>query len=210
MYISNVSFVPAGGVRKHLDLSAGDSNDNPFRPALLENSPITSLSSMQYKRGTRFLSAPGTFDLSTRALIIDNFIAANAPVFVHHKLTYLPVDVSQYLQQASLISNADETVTPVLDDYLRDPRYSNDWALNWTPPASTATTTPVVYVRVLRSTQVMMTGFTDVEYSVFYPPLKDVHGNLMRSVNGWVKVAVRLDNDTGAVDSVLFNGTKRM
>lgn len=206
MYINNASFTPPNTNKKHLDLSG---SDRALKPALVDDPSTEALGDMQFKRGCRFVPAPRTFDLSTRSLIINNIIAANAPVFVHHSLCYLPIDVSEYLKQAKIISPTGENMTPIIDEFLISDA-KRDWALSWSPPSRESMPNPAVYVRVLRSHQVVMTGKTEVEYSVFYPPIRDVHGSLVPTVHGWLKVALRLDNDTGAVDSALFNGNKRM
>ena len=211
MYLSPSAVIPAGTTRKHLDLqsSTDSSGSTSYSPVLLDNpADETSLVEMQSKQGCRFLGAPTNFDLSIKAMVIDNIVAANAPVFLHYEKTYLPVDIASYLAQASLLGSNGEHIYPVIDDQLLDPD-KQSWTLSWTPPPLAQMPNPIVYVRVLRSREVMMTGYTDIEYSVFYPTLQLPQGSQPISVHGWVRVTLRFDNETATLDSVSFSGDKR-
>ena len=211
MYLSPSAVIPTGAMRKHLDLQSSTSSDGStsYSPVLLDNPAIeTSVVDMQSKQGCRFLGTPTDFDLSVKAMVVDNIVATNAPVFLHYESTYLPVDVATYLTQASLISSNGDHVYPVIDAQLLDPD-KQDWTLSWTPPPLTQMPKPIVYVRVLRSQETMMTGYTDIEYSMFYPTVQLPQGAQPASSHGWVRVTLRLDNETATLDSVLFSGEKR-
>jgi hypothetical protein len=209
MYLTTSAYSPPGKARKHLDISQSTVNGVVrYQPVLSDNPPVSALLSMQSQQGCRFLSSPLTFDLSTKGLVLDNIIAANAPVFLHHHLDYLPIDVAEFLPHAILQGPNNELISPLLDEHLTDVT-KKDWSLYWSPPHAPALG-PAVYVRVTRSRDIASTGFTDIEYSMFYPPILDVHGTLILNTHGWVKLSLRLDNDTRKLDSVLFNGNKRM
>ena len=210
IYLSTSAYVAAGATRKHLDMEQSIVNGvTTYQPVLSNNPAANAMVDMQSRRGCRFLSTPTSFDLSTKAMVIDNIVKANAPVFLHHHLDYLPVDVAGFLPRATLHGPNGETIAPLLDEYLQDPS-KRDWSLRWNVSPTLAIPAPVVYVRVMNSQDIMATGFTDVEYSMFYPPILDVHGTLLPSVHGWTKISLRLNNDTAKLDSVLFNGNKRM
>ncbi|MCJ1398670.1 hypothetical protein MMC11_001871 [Xylographa trunciseda] len=210
IYLNTSTYVPKDATRQHLDLKQSSVNGiTQYLPALCDDPPADAFNDMQDRRGCRFLSTPTAFDLSTKAMVIDNIVAANAPVFLHHHMEYLPIDVAGYLPRAALHGTNGEVVTPLLDDDLQD-RSKSDWSLSWNPPPTQALPGPVVYVRLMRCQDVMFTGFTDIEYSMFYPPIQDVHGTILSSIHGWTKVSLRLDNDTAKLDSVLFNGNKRI
>ena len=210
MYLSTSVLAPNGSIRKHLDMHSEIGADGiiQYSPAILENPADDAYADMQLRRGCRFLAAPTAFDLSTKAIVIDSIVAANAPVFLHHAKTYLPVDVAGYLPKARLQGPTGELNNKLQDDVLLDPD-KRGWFLDWTPPSSDQLPDPVVYVRVIRSREVMMAGFTDIEYSLFYPTVHDSAGNNHAGV-GWIKVTLRMDNETNTLDSVLFNGTKRV
>ena len=211
MYLAPSAVTAANTAPKHLDLQSLTNPDGVtlYSPALLDNpSDETSLVDMQTKQGCRFLGAPTDFDLSNNGMVIENIVKANAPVFLHYEKTYLPVDVGFYLSKASLFGSKGEFVTLINDEQLLDPG-KQDWTLNWTPPPPTQIPGPVVYVRILRSRDVMMTGFTDIEYSVFYPTLQLPQGSPPSSFHGWVRVTLRFDNETAALDSVLLSDGKR-
>ena len=210
IYLSTSAYVAKGATRKHLDMEQNILDGvTQYRPILSDNPAADAMVDMQSRRGCCFSSTPTSFDLSTKAMVIDNIVAANAPVFLHHHLDYLPVDVAGFLPRAALHGPTGEIIAPLLDENLQDPS-KKDWSLRWDVSPALGVPAPVVYVRVTKSQDIMATGFTDIEYSMFYPPILDVHGTLLSSVHGWTKASLRLNNDTAKLDSVLFNGNRRV
>lgn len=210
MYLSPSVLTTDGSPTRHLDMQSQVSTDGSvqYRPALMQNPPQDAYIDMQLRRGCRFVAAPTLFDISTKATAIENLVAANAPVFLHHTQTYLPIDVAEYLTSASLSSLSGEVASQITDDVLTDPVKKN-WVLNWIALPPEQMPKPVVYVRVCRSKDVMMTGFTDIEYSLFYPAMRNQQGVVLNG-SGWLKVTLRVDNETNTLDAVLFNDLKRM
>ena len=210
MYLSNSTVAVNGAPKKHLDLHLNVDSDGVvnYSPAIIDNPAPDAYIDMQDRRGVHFLAVPTTFELSTSAMVIGNIVAANAPVFLHSAKTYLPVDIAGYLSKASFIDpdrSADKTI---LDEKLMDPTKAS-WSMTWNPPASTQLPQPVVYVRVTSSRELMMTGFTDIKYSMFYASIISPSGDSLHGT-GWVKVTLRMDNETNTLDSVLFKATKRV
>jgi hypothetical protein len=210
LYLCPSAVVKDGETRKHLDLDQSSTiGVARCQPALRDHPSAGDFSSMLNSGGCRFIATPGSFDLSTKTMIIDNLVAINAPVFLHHHMEYLPVDVASFLPLVTLKGPAGQAIYPILDEHLQD-LSRKDWTMDWTAPKKESVAPPVVYVRVVRSRDVLLTGFTDIEYSLFYPPFLDIHGTLVSTVRGWTKVAIRIENDSGQIDSVLYNGNKRV
>lgn len=95
------------------------------------------------KFGVRFVQdVPHHFVLTTHHLVLKNFLASHAPVFVHAKEAPLPTNIHRFKQ---LAENSGKQVS---DD-----------------PAA-----PKVYIIVRQATEPIYLNYTDVTFCLLYPP----------------------------------------